>query len=219
MNTNKRIKIIEITLDIIIIILGVVFLISGIKDAVIKFNKYRLTDEKRFSGVYNLSLKDNRFKTLSIKEAKMNVFNDITILVGNPTDSWTRILVKPLNDIYKEKNKTIYYLEINDDIKKTNEYKEFLKVLKVKSLNTPSIIISKNGKISISRLSILLTGIDKDILPFLHEFKFNSIKLSSEVFKYLYILKMILLIKIMMVFLWNILMMIILKNLRNLLNR
>ena len=181
MNTNKRIKIIEITLDIIIIILGVVFLISGIKDAVIKFNKYRLTDEKRFSGVYNLSLKDNRFKTLSVKEAKMNVFNDITILVGNPTDSWTRILVKPLNDIYKEKNKTIYYLEINDDIKKTNEYKEFLKVLKVKSLNTPSIIISKNSKISIYTKDDIINK-DYDGIP-LEYFNDDNIKKFKELIK------------------------------------
>ena len=111
----------------------------------------------------------------------MNVFNDITILVGNPTDSWTRILVKPLNDIYKEKNKTIYYLEINDDIKKTNEYKDFLKVLKVKNLNTPSIIISKNSKISIYTKDDIISK-DYDGIP-LEYFNDDNIKKFKELIK------------------------------------
>ncbi len=72
MKKFSKSKLVIITLDIIIIILGVVFLISGIKDAVNTYNKYKMTDEKKFSGIYNLNIKDVKYKYLSIKDAKLN---------------------------------------------------------------------------------------------------------------------------------------------------
>lgn len=138
----------EIILDIILILVGFVFLYFGIRDLKVKIDSTKITDGERFAKTYSYVSKDESvYKYVSYVEAANIVTNaDATILVGEPLDPWTQVLVKPLNDIYKKKKQNIYYLEFSDKDKETHSYNVFTKSIKKKNLSTPMIIISKKGK-------------------------------------------------------------------------
>lgn len=132
----------EIILDIILILVGFVFLYFGIRDLMVKIDSTKVTDAEKFSRKYSYVSKDESiYKYISYKDAEIYLkSNGAIILVGNPLDSWTQVLVKPLNDLYKTKGKEIYYLELNDEDIGTRSYISLIKALNVKSLNTPTII-------------------------------------------------------------------------------
>lgn len=143
-----KIKRIRIITDILIILFGVVFLVFGIKDATKEINKNKVSDAERFHRSYNyVSTKESVYEYVSIKKAISLLDDDCVLLIGKTTNSWTQVLVKPLNDIYKDGK--IYYLEL-DNIENTSPaYNKLLAKLNVKKLDIPTIVISKKGKLNI----------------------------------------------------------------------
>lgn len=141
---NKKLRIL---LDILLILIGVVFLVFGVKDAISYFNQNTVSDAQKFHKSYNyVSTNDSVYEYITLKETN-NLENGI-ILVGEPTDSWTQVLVKPLNDIAKTNDMKVYYLETTD-LKNTDKYyTSVLYKLNVTKLTTPTIAIVKNSKVS-----------------------------------------------------------------------
>lgn len=135
---NKKLR---IAIDIFAIILGIIFLVFGIKDAINTFENMKVSDSAIFKKSYQYVPKDNHYKYVTIKEAA-NVSG--VILIGSPEDTWTQILVEPLNSAISE---DIYYLENKDIDKKSKNYKEFLDLIDTKELSNPMIIFVKDGKV------------------------------------------------------------------------
>lgn len=134
---------VRILVDVCVIIIGVVLLIFGIKDAVVKFKSSTVSDSVRFLKSYPDVKKEHIYDYVSLKEANEIITKKSgVILIGSPEDSWTRVLVKPLQDILKKRGiEKIYYLEKleNDDVSD----------LKVESQNvvSPHIIVVEEGTI------------------------------------------------------------------------
>lgn len=148
---NKKLR---IAIDIFAIILGIIFLVFGIKDAINTFKKVEVPDSAIFKKSYQYVPKDNHYKYITIKEAK-NISG--VILVGNPEDTWTQILVEPLNSAISD---DIYYLENKDLDKKSKDYKEILGLIDTKELSNPMIIFIKDGKVK--KLYLKENIFDKD---------------------------------------------------------
>ncbi len=136
---NKKLRII---VDIVLIAVGIVFLIFGIKDAIAMYKNNKVTDNVQFSKTYRSISEDNIYKYVTDKEAN-KILNDGTgvVLIGKETDAWMQVLVAPLNDYAESYVDTIYYLEMDKD---TESYKVSDNLDYVKS---PTIIIVKNGKV------------------------------------------------------------------------
>lgn len=139
---EKRLRII---LDVLIIIIGIVFLFFGIKDGIKEFDKYKVSDAEKFHKSYNyVSVKESVYEYVSLRKATKLLDENSVILVGKTTNAWTQVLVKPLNDIYKDSK--IYYVEL-DDIENTSPaYHQFLSKLKLKKMDIPTVIVTKEGK-------------------------------------------------------------------------
>ncbi len=150
-------KVVRISLDIILIILGIIFLVFGIRDFKDKINESKLGDNEKFKKEFSYVSKDNIYKYITLKDLTKILENgDYIILIGNKKDSWTQILVSPLNDVVKSnKIKNIYYLDINSIDKNDKNYNKLLSKLKLKKLEVPIIIFTNDGKIK--------TVISKDI--------------------------------------------------------
>lgn len=133
---NKKLR---IGLDIALIIIGIVFLIFGIKDAVDKINKAKVPDNVQFSKDYREIEEENIYKYLKSEDAqKFYEKSSGVLLIGNKSDAWMHVLVKPLNDIVKESYENIYYLEADNGSETLNKF----------NINkTPCIIILEDGNI------------------------------------------------------------------------
>lgn len=144
-NTRK----LRITLDIILILIGFVFLGFGINDLIGKINSNKVSDSERFHMSYNyVPAKKSKYKYVDISMAsKLLKSDDAVILLGNPTDPWTQVLVKPLNDIIK--GKVIYYVETKTLDVDNKNVKKFLENAKLKSIETPTLITVDKGKTTI----------------------------------------------------------------------
>jgi len=140
---KKRTRII---IDVLLIIVGVIFLIFGIKDAVEVYNGSKINDNIKFSRSYTSVDEENIYKYKDLKGT-----NDILksgqgiILIGKTTDPWMQVLVNPLHNIVEDYTDSIYYLEL-DNIKESDDY--YTKVTdKIGNLSSPTILIVKDGKI------------------------------------------------------------------------
>ena len=91
----------------------------------------------------NIRVTDDEYEIIKSNANKLLKENSV-ILIGNSEDPYTQVLVKPLNDIYK--NKKIYYLKSSMLDSNKKEFDSFKKVLGVKEFNTPTIIITKGNK-------------------------------------------------------------------------
>ncbi len=144
---NKTIRII---IDCLVIIIGIVFLVLGIKDAFNFFKKPTIEDSVKFKKSYSNVSKDNIYKYVTLSEANDILFNKTGImLLGKTTDPWMQVLVEPLNDIVKEEDiEVIYYLEMND-IKEEplGDYDKPVIQTRLEEINLPYIFIIKNGTI------------------------------------------------------------------------
>ena len=139
---------IRIVTDILIIIIGIIFLIFGVKDGIKEINKNKISDAERFHRSYSyVSTNESVYEYVSVRKATSLLDEDCVILIGKTTNAWTQVLVKPLNDIYKDGK--IYYLEL-DDIENTSPiYNKLLAKLNVKKIDVPSVVISKKDKLKI----------------------------------------------------------------------
>ena len=144
-NNQKDTKKLRIILDILIILIGFVFLYFGIRDARIYYANMKKSDAEIFHKEYSyVSVKDCVYEYISLKDANKILKEDSVILIGDSEDPYSQVLVKPLNDIYK--GKKIYYLQSVLLDSKKKEYNSFKKELKVKEFTTPMIILSKSNK-------------------------------------------------------------------------
>ena len=135
-------KVLRITVDLILIVLGIVFLVFGIKDVSNTLSKPALEDNVKFSKSYTNVPSDNNFKYIESID-KIEDDNAI-IFVGNPEDPWSQVLAYTLCDILK--NRVIYYLE--DEIEES----------------IPQIVIIKNKEKKTYTKSIIIDG-DYDGIP------------------------------------------------------
>lgn len=139
---NKKLR---IGLDIVLIIVGIVFLIFGIKDAISMYKDSKVDDNVKFYRSYRSVGKDNIYKYLSVKKAEKLLDDGTGIIVfGETTDPWMQVLAEPLEDVVEAELDEIYYLEL-DDIDFDKEAKNIKD--KIGDVTSPRIVIVKDGKV------------------------------------------------------------------------
>ncbi len=147
MKTNKKAR---LTIDILLIILGIAFLIFGIKDlkTFISNQNVKITDAERFKRDYQYVDTENVYKYIKIKDLStlLESEEEKIVLIGSPLDPWTQVITLPLNNIVKSMKKNIYYLDLDDVDKESKDYKKVLKALKVA---TPTVIVRTKTDINI----------------------------------------------------------------------
>ena len=147
---NKKTRIV---IDSLLIILGIVFLIFGIKDfkSFISSQKVNVSDRERFKNDYQYVAKDNSYEYIDIKELKtiLDSKDEKIILVGSPLDSWTQVLVSHLDEYAKSIKKSIYYLDLDKVDKTSDEYRKILKKIKLDDIETPTVIIKSKSNIEL----------------------------------------------------------------------
>ena len=104
----------RITIDLILIILGIIFLVFGIKDAISTFSTKELDDNVKFSKSYTNVPTDNTFKYIKSLD-NLDEQNAI-IFIGNPNDVWSQVISPVLYEIVKDKYDVIYYYEELEDV-------------------------------------------------------------------------------------------------------
>lgn len=172
-------KALRIGIDIALVLIGVVFLIFGIKDAINFIKGQTISDPVQFSKDFREISEDNIYKYIDVSKAE-KILNDESgvILIGSKSDAWMHVLVSPLNDILKENVESIYYLEIetiqDDDYKILEE--------KIQSLNSPCIIIIKNGEIitKLSKSDLIEETFDGAPIEYYTEERIDSLKEKLE---------------------------------------
>ena len=126
----------RIIIDLLVVILGIVFLVFGIKDTIKSFSQPTIEDNIKFSKSYTNVPTNNIYKYVeSIDEIEDE--NNTVIFVGNPKDEWSQVLACVLFDVLNDKYNIIYYLEEYDS-------------------SIPNLIILKNGKQSIYKKNDLI---------------------------------------------------------------
>lgn len=141
---NKKLR---ITLDIITILIGMIFLFWGIKDAYSLYKNSKVDDNVKFAHSYTSVSKDNIYKYASLKDVNKLLKSDNAVIIfGKTTDPWMQVLVAPLESICKEYVDVIYYLELDNIDFSDKEYKSVLE--KVGSLSSPEVIFIKSSKIA-----------------------------------------------------------------------
>lgn len=141
--------------NLIFIICLILCIIIGTKD----YSKNKLSDNERFSNLYNKVGIDNVFKFSGALDV-LNIINGRTgiILMGFPTNKWTNYYANIINDVAKELNiKEIYYYDFLDDrINNNGTYETIVNALDVyitvddlgnKDLHAPTLVVVKNGSI------------------------------------------------------------------------
>ena len=142
---NKTLRII---VDITLIILGIIFLVFGIKDLINEINANKVEDSVRFKKDYSYVSTDNVYKYITLKELdKMLDSETGIVLVGNPKNPWTQVLVSPLNDVVKSSDMNIYYLDNSDIDESSKYYISILSKLEIEDFEVPNIIFIKQGTI------------------------------------------------------------------------
>lgn len=136
--------------DILLIIVGVVFLISGINDFKDYYNRSHPSDAALFHLSYTSVLeKDAKYEYIKLNKINNILNENVIIFAGNTKDAFSQILAKPLNDIMLEKDEKIYYLELDNIDTKNTKYSEFLQKINTEKLSTPSIIVKKDNNIKV----------------------------------------------------------------------
>lgn len=140
---NKTFRII---FDLFLIVIGIVFLIFGIKDAYNFYKEQKVEDSALFNASYRSAPLDNIYRYTNTKKAnKLLSSGTGTLLIGKTTDPWMQVLVKPLDEIGKEKTDVIYYLELDEIDSSTKEYKSLEE--KLGGISSLKIVIVKEGRI------------------------------------------------------------------------
>lgn len=168
-------KALRIGLDIALIVIGIVFLIFGIKDAINYASKDKLSDNVQFSRDYPEINEDNIYKYMNASEAsKMLESGSGVLLLGKKSDTWMHVLVSPLNDILKENVENINYLDM--DTIDENDYKSLEE--KIELINSPCIVIIKNGEVKtkLSKSDIIPENFDGAPIEYFTDERIASLK-------------------------------------------
>lgn len=143
--TNKALR---IGVDLILIILGIIFLVFGIKDLNSMIHANDKTDAELMSSEYMYLSKENVYEYITFKNLTKLLYESGSgmVLIGSPQSPWTQVLVSPLNIIAKEENIKIYYIDINDvDI--NYDTKDVNKAPVLKDYDVPKVFFVKDGEI------------------------------------------------------------------------
>lgn len=148
----KNTKALRIIVDLLLIILGIIFLVFAIKDAKDFINSQKtnpLTDAERFSKDYSYIDSNNVYKYISLEELNNVLDNTGIIILGEKYDPWMQVLVSPLNDIISSYNKNILYYDTSIEVDETSDiYISIISKLGINNFGVfPNIIIVKDGKI------------------------------------------------------------------------
>ena len=140
---------------IIFIICLVLCIIIGTKD----YSKDKLSDNLRFSSIYDKVSEDNVYKFATATDV-LSIINNGSgiILMGFPLNKWTNDYAYIINDVAKEKNiKEIYYYDFLDDRENKNgTYETIVNELSVytitddlgkKNIYAPTLMVVKEGKV------------------------------------------------------------------------
>ncbi len=139
-------KPLRITIDVIVIIVGIVLLVLGVNDAIDKIESLKVADSLRFKKSYSYVDEDNRYKYVDLKAAnKMLKKGTGILLIGSPEDPWTQVLVKHLDVLAKNIDIDISYLEKDDIDIESSAYKDF--PIDIITVSTPHIALIKDGSL------------------------------------------------------------------------
>lgn len=139
-------KALRIGLDIALILIGIVFLIFGIKDAIETFKNNQIEDNVKFKRTYSEITEDNIYRYTDLKKANKLIDEGTgVLLIGQKNDSWMHVLVSPLNEFVKDYQDIIYYLEIDNDDTNDKNYQTLTQ--KLEKIKTPTIVLIKDGNI------------------------------------------------------------------------
>ena len=114
---SSKEKAFRIAVDVILIVLGIVFLIFGIKDVIDKYDAQKTPDNLLFKDSYRSVSDDNPYVYLSRKEYdKFTSGGTGVVFVANPTDPRAQVVASPLANVTAEYGLDIvYYLEVDED--------------------------------------------------------------------------------------------------------
>ena len=139
--------------NIIFIICLILCIIIGKKD----YSKDKVSDNVKFSELYNMVSDDNVFKFVNASEA-LNIINGKSgiILMGFPTNKWTNYYAFLINEVCKEMGiEEVYYYDFLDDRDNNNgTYETIVNALDVyvtvddlgnKDLYAPTLVVIKDG--------------------------------------------------------------------------
>lgn len=153
-------KTFRITIDLILIALGITFLVFGIKDAIKTFSKPTLEDSIKFTKSYTNVPTDNTFKYIdSISE--LDDKNNVILFIGSPNDVWSQVLAPTLYNITKDKYDVIYYFEYNEDV--------------------PQIVIINDSKFTYKKDDLI--DLNYKGIPIEYYTQEKTIELSDKLFK------------------------------------
>ena len=139
--------------NIIFIICLILCIIIGKKD----YSKDKVSDNVKFSELYNMVSDDNVFKFVNASET-LNIINGKSgiILMGFPTNKWTNYYAFLINEVCKEVGiEEVYYYDFLDDRDNNNgTYETIVNALDVyvtvddlgnKDLYAPTLVVIKDG--------------------------------------------------------------------------
>ncbi len=181
-------KIQMVSYIIITIIILILFIIIGKTD----YKKKDISDNEKFSNLYNLVDKNNIYKIARSSEVLEIVDNKSgVILMGFPTNKWTNYYAKLLNDVAKEVGlkEILYYDFLQDREENNGTYETIVNRLKAyvtvddegsMDIYAPTVIVVKNGEvIGYFNDTAIMQGITK---PEIYYNEYNT-SLISEKFK------------------------------------
>ena len=138
---NKKFRII---VDLVLIIVGILFLALGIKDLVKELNSKTVNSAEKFASSYSSVDTDNVFEYISLKDLN-KILNEkkALVFIGDKLDPWSQILAKPLNEVAKKTGIKINYVELNEQDFSQKEYSKVLSKLEIKKFNAPMVVFSQ----------------------------------------------------------------------------
>lgn len=143
---KKNNKTLRIVVDVLLIVIGIVFLVFAVKDAYDMYRDSKVTDNVKFLKSYRSVSEDNPYKYTDLKRSKKLIESEAgVLLIGEPNDPWTQVLVKPLEDIVSNYEMDIYYLESIELNKNSKAYKDY--PIDLGKCEIPCLVIFKKGEI------------------------------------------------------------------------
>ena len=114
---NKDNKALRITVDVILICVAFVFLYFGVKEAIEKIEATKIADDVKFNRSYRDVEKGNLYRYIDEKKMNALLKESGVFFRGNPDDSWSQVVAKPLYDVIKDHGiEEIYYFETDKNV-------------------------------------------------------------------------------------------------------
>lgn len=172
---NKT-KLMRIGVDLVLIILGIIFLVFGIKDAIkqVKVTKTETPDNIKIAREYTNLSTDNVFLYLNGSN-KLKEGNHIVILASK-NDPYAQVLMPVLNEIGKSYNINIYYEHASIEMERYNENNK--KII----YHRPEVAIFENESsiIDLKREDLYDFNYDGILIEYWTEERINNLKSTLD---------------------------------------